>query len=124
MAKNRKFIHRIIMSRFWLSIFLCIVLLLVLYSTSLFVKREKVWKKVNQLEQEKKMLLERKDYIKNKNESIEHGIGKETILRDKWNVVRPGEGIIVFTEPEIDPNAAKEKPSLWWRLRHFLHFGR
>lgn len=110
-----------IVSRFWLSVLLCIVVLIVIHSTSLFVKREKVWKKVNQLEQEKKELLDRKNALDAKNDSLEHGIGKETILRDKWNVVRPGEGIIVFTEPENDPNATNHKPSMWMRLRHFLH---
>lgn len=121
MVKNRKLLHRIMISRFWLSFFVIIVVLLVFNSVSLFFKREKVWKKVDQLENEKKILVDQQNYISAKNEGFDEGIGKEAILRDKFNVIKPGEKVIIFTEPKVDQDIPVVVPSVWDKIKHFLH---
>ncbi len=113
MAKNKNFIHTIMTSKIWLGIFSVIVILLLYNSVSLFLKREKVWKKVGALEREKKTLTQQKEYINDKNRSINEGIGRETILREKFNVVKPGEKVIVLTA-EKEVGSTDKKPTRFW----------
>ncbi len=122
MVKNRKLLHRIMISRFWLTVFIIIVVLLSINAISLFVKRERVWKKVNQLEKEQAILLDRKEHIVSKNNNLEHGIGKEAILREKFNVVKNGEKIIILTEPKVDPLPPPPKPTFFQKIMDFLDF--
>lgn len=124
MAKNKKFIHTVMTSKIWLGVLTVIVLVLLYNSVSLFLKREKVWKKVGALEKEKKTLVEQKKYIDGKNQSINDGIGRETILRDKFNVVKPGEGVIVLTEEKEITLQEEETQGFWAKLRHFFKFDR
>lgn len=120
MMKNKKFLHTFMTSKILLALFSCLALLLLYNSVSLFLKREKVWKKVGALEKEKKALVQQKDYIDTKNKSINDGIGRETILRDKFNVVKPGEEVIVLTEDK-ELEIPDQKPTGFWsHVRSFF----
>ncbi len=98
MAKNKHTLRKIMVSRLWLSVFAIIVAILLFNSLSLFLKRVKVWQKVAHLEQEKHTLLERKKVIEVKKQSLETDFGREAVFRERFNVARPGEEVIIVTE--------------------------
>jgi hypothetical protein len=98
MKKNKHILKKISRSRIWLLVFSVFVCILLYNSTSLFLKRLKVWKKVENLKQEKATLLERKSTIQVKKESLETPFGKEAVFRERFNVALPGEEVIIVTD--------------------------
>ncbi len=106
MPKNKHMLKKIMISRIWLTIFAIVVSLLLFNSTSLFLKRVKVWKKVENLAQEKQVLLEHKNVIETKKRSLETDFGKEAVFRERFNVARPGEEVIILTEAK--PQSSEE----------------
>jgi hypothetical protein len=62
-----------------------------------------VWQKVAHLEDEKRVLLERKKVIEAKKGSLETDFGREAVFRERFNVARPGEEVIIVTESKEAP---------------------
>jgi Na+-translocating ferredoxin:NAD+ oxidoreductase RnfG subunit len=54
-------------------------------------------KHINVLKQEKSNLVLKKDNISNQNKYIDTPEGQEYIIRDKYRLVKPGEGMIIVT---------------------------
>lgn len=120
MKKNKRIRNKIYFSRVVLIFFVGIVLLLLYNSLSLFYKKNTVWKKVKILEREKKELIERKENLKKELLDLEESQGVESILREKFNVVRVGEEVIVLTEPKISDSLNKEKKPFFSRIKDFF----
>ena len=108
MKKNKLILRKIMISRIWLTIFAILVCVLLFNSISLFLKRVKVWKKVEHLKHEKTILIERKNIIQTKKESLETHFGKEAVFRERFNVALPGEEVIIVTEAK--PLVPQKKP--------------
>jgi hypothetical protein len=112
--------------RFWHSPFALIIFFFVLVFFS--YKMIDLFKKKNETEHKKELVLEevnnlnnRKDLILEKIQRLETSIGEEEIIREKYQVVQEGEKmvIIVDEEPEED-SEEKERPSFFERLRDFF----
>ncbi len=66
--------------------------------------------------QNEKLDLERKQMaLKSTNDYLDTPEGREQALRDKFNVVKPGEGIVIVTPVEVSQvPAPKSKVLRWW----------
>lgn len=113
MAKNKQRLKKIMISRIWLTVFAVIVFVLLWNSISLFAKRVKVWKKVEHLETERATLLAHKQVIEEKTASLETDFGKEAVFRERFNVARPGEAVIIVTESEETSGVVEAKNGFW-----------
>jgi cell division protein FtsB len=71
---------------------------------------------IEKLENEKSELESKRANLKEINERINSPDGIEQSLRDKYNVVKPGEGIIIVTGVSKLADAGEEKSriSKWW----------
>ncbi len=91
-----------------------VLLFLLLLSSvvNLFIKYRAMRAHIRELKDEQLHLQEKKASLTATNEFIATPEGKEQIFRDKYRLVKPGEGIIVITkEPEKSSVEAK-KPAL------------
>lgn len=100
MKKHKGSSKKIILSRLGLTLLSILVGFLLFQSISLFVKKVRVFKKVETLRTEKEALLKRKEHIAHKNELLESEFGKEALLRERFNISKPGEEVIIITEPK------------------------
>lgn len=82
-------------------------------------------KHIRELESEQKILKEKKESLNTMNTFLATPEGTEKILREKYNVVKPGESIIVVVEPDIVlPQEPASRVSRWWHaLVEMLGFG-
>jgi hypothetical protein len=73
-------------------------------------------KRVRDLKEEQKTLATKQEDLQKRNAYIETKEGEERELRERYNVVKPGEGMIVITNP---PEAEKKdgpttRVGKWW----------
>jgi cell division protein FtsB len=72
-------------------------------------------KHIRELSAEQKILKEKKESLNTMNAFLSTPEGTEKILREKYNVVKPGEGIVVVVDPEITlPQQPASRVSRWW----------
>lgn len=73
-------------------------------------------KRVRDLKAEEARLKEKQEELTKRNAYIETKEGEERELREKYNVVKPGEGVVVITEPA--DTGVKTGPTTrvgrWW----------
>ena len=71
---------------------------------------------IETLEKEQTALQRKQDHLKSLNEYLATPEGQEQALRDKYNVVKPGEGMIIVTVPTATPETVvpKKGVSKWW----------
>lgn len=71
---------------------------------------------IKKLEAQKSELQIKKENLEQINQRLETQEGIEETLRDKYNVVKPGEGMIIVTNREKtkDYNDGKNAVSRWW----------
>ncbi|MBP9701304.1 MAG: hypothetical protein KBD54_02825 [Candidatus Pacebacteria bacterium] len=81
---------------------------------------------IKELNQEKAILSAKHEALLKTNAYLATPEGQEQALRDKYNVVKPGEGMIVIV-PAQDPEVPARRPSVvvrWWNsIIHGLGFG-
>jgi cell division protein FtsB len=67
------------------------------------------------LQAEKIELQRKQENLKEMNDYLATPEGSEQALRDKFNVVKPGEGIIIVTPPDTTPPPVKKTGVMrWW----------
>jgi cell division protein FtsB len=71
---------------------------------------------IKKLEAQKSELQTKKDNLEDINKRLETAEGIEETLRDKYNVVKPGEGMIIVTNKDesMDNKSGKNAVSRWW----------
>ena len=98
------------------SIALIVLFVLMNSVVSLAQKHIGIRRHIRDLAHEKEVLAQKYKDLERTNESLATDSGAERVLREKYNVVKPGEGVIVVVEA---PSAAKaERPSRvsrWWQ---------
>lgn len=102
-----------------------VIFLLMLSSVlSLFAKHRKIKEQIKELKEEEVVLRDKKANLALTNEYIDTPEGQEYIFRDKYRMIKPGEGMIVVTKKEEDPILEK-KPAFkrfWDSLKKGLGF--
>lgn len=102
------------------------IFLLILSSViGLFVKYKKIRLRIKELKSDEILLKKKKDNLDKTNEYIVTPDGQEQIFRDKYRMVKPGEGIIVITNKEDSEEAPVKKPALkrfWDSIKRGLGF--
>lgn len=93
-----------------------VVFLLAASVISLAEKYSAIRRRVNTLKEEQALLLEKKTLLEESNRYIKTKEGQERELRTKYNVIKPGEGVVMVTSPashssEDGPNT---KIGKWW----------
>lgn len=86
----------------------------------LFIKYRNIRKNIKELKSDQIALKEKKDLLVSTNDYIKTPEGQERVFRDKFRLIKPGEGIIVITEPELKEVQTQKKPILrrfWDSLR-------
>jgi len=74
-----------------------------------------IHRKVRDLKEEKVDAVEKKEELETMNSFIDSDEGRERILRTKYNVVKPGEGVVVITDTDpIVPPEHKSAVGKWW----------
>jgi len=116
---RRKKYERIIYSR---PVVLLLIILLVVLSRAVigvYEKAQSTEENLVEAEIELEKLDERGDLLEARLESLGTEKGVEAEIREKFNVVRDGENVIMLLEPEeIDSNIGKEtKKSFWERIK-------
>lgn len=91
-----------------------IAILAILLSSvlELYQKHKAIRAHIENLKEDKGILEEKYTTIHDLNTRIETQEGKEYILRDKYRLVRPGEGLIVVTTSEQKEQSAEKQPVL------------
>lgn len=91
-----------------------IAILAILLSSvlELYQKHRTIRAHIENLKEDKGILEEKYTTIHDLNTRIETQEGKEYILRDKYRLVRPGEGLIVVTTSEQKEQSAEKQPVL------------
>lgn len=70
---------------------------------------------IRDLQAEKKDLESKHATLQDRNAYLATPEGTERVLREKYNVVKPGEGIVVVVEPTVpSTDASKEEERSWW----------
>ncbi len=95
---------------------LIIVFILLNSVVSLAQKYIGIRRHINDLAQEKEVLAQKYKDLERTNDSLATDAGAERVLREKYNVVKPGEGIIVVVEPPTVPEPERgSRVSQWWQ---------
>lgn len=83
---------------------------------NLFEKYRALKKGRAELYKEQEALVHKKVQLKETNAYLETDEGKEQALRDKYNVVKPGEGMIIITTPALEaPEPVhRSRVGRWW----------
>jgi hypothetical protein len=72
-------------------------------------------KRVHDLKIEEQRLAEKQGQLAKTNSYIETREGEERELREKYNVVKPGEGMIVITDPvDVVDSGPTSRVGRWW----------
>jgi basic membrane lipoprotein Med (substrate-binding protein (PBP1-ABC) superfamily) len=117
--KTVKTSHNISAKRIIL-VFISIVLFALLLSSVIDLTKKyiAIRKHIDILKQEKSNLVTKKDGINKQNNYIDTPEGQEYIIRDKYRLVKPGEGMIIVTssnqETPID-TLEKNKIKRFWQ---------
>jgi len=95
---------------------LIVVFLLLASVVGLAEKYVAIRKRVRALKEEQYQLLVKQEKLRETNEYIETKEGEEYQLRSKYNVVKPGEEVVVITSPEIDTieTVPATRVGRWW----------
>jgi cell division protein FtsB len=95
---------------------LIVAFLLLLSVVSVAEKYFGIRQHIGELTAEQAQLQEKYERIEQKNKYLATPEGTEEILREKYNVIKPGEGIVVVvspTEPLVNqPDSSKRN---WWQ---------
>lgn len=98
------------------TVALVVAFLLLTSVIGLMEKYRVIRGRVRGLKDEQKELLVKQDLLIEKNRYIGTDEGQEYELRSKYNVVKPGEGMIIVTDPESinDINPRDSRVKRWW----------
>lgn len=91
--------------------------LLVTSVIGLAEKHRSITRRIDELHVEQKQLQEKKNTLVSMNETLDTLEGKEQLLRNKYNLVRPGEEIIIITQPqetEVTISDDRSRVQRWW----------
>lgn len=91
----------------------------------LYRKHRAIRLHISDLKNDKISLEQKYTSIRDLNDRIETVEGKEYVLRDKYRLVRPGEGLIVVTAPEttLDTTKAPALQRFWHTLLRAIGIG-
>lgn len=117
MAKTQFITHNISpKSLLGLIVALIVAFLLLLSVISVAEKYMGIRRHIAELTAEQTQLQEKHERIEQKNKYLATPEGTEEILREKYNVIKPGEGIVVVVDPApVLPPAATTAPAHWWQ---------
>lgn len=109
--------RRLISPRRVLGLVIALGVLAILVSSvsSLYKKHRVIRAHINELKKDQVVLAEKYKSVTDLNERIETTEGREYVLRDKYRMIRPGEGLIVVADQPETVNP-KEKTKV---LRRF-----
>jgi uncharacterized membrane protein len=117
--KNPKSVSNISPKRLLLVIISIIAFALLFSSVLDLARKHKAIKnQISLLKQEKSSLAIKKENVTNQNSYIDSPEGQEYTIRDKYRLVRPGEGMIIVTSnnPDIPVNTSKQgKIQRFWQ---------
>lgn len=98
-----------------LVIALGVLALLISSVGSLYKKHRFIRAHINELKKDQEILVQKYQTVSDLNQRIETDEGKEYILRDKYRMIRPGEGLIVVAdEPIVVSNEKKPIFRRFW----------
>lgn len=95
-----------------------IILVFALFSFSVFALAKKYYtirKNISQLKKQEAALVEKKKSLDEKNKFLDTSFGQESLARDKYSLVKPGESMIVIaTDPKPAPVPPKQGIGHFW----------
>ena len=91
---------------------LFIFLLLLSSVVNLFTKYRSIRGHIKELKLEQAQLQQKKESVTAMNAYIATPEGKEEVFRDKYRLVKPGEGMVVITTDQDSPEPAERKPAI------------
>lgn len=90
-----------------------VVFLLILSSViELFIKYRTIRTHIGELKEEQVVLEQKKTTLTSTNEYIMTDEGKERAFRDKYRLVKPGEGMIIITQEQTVSSSEARRPGL------------
>jgi cell division protein FtsB len=90
---------------------------------NLFSKYRTIRLHIKELKVQEEQLKQKKSSVTAMNEYINTPEGKEEIFRDKYRVVKPGEGVIIITNEVKDSASPTPRPAIvrfWQDILHGL----
>jgi cell division protein FtsB len=95
-----------------------IIVVFALFSFSVFSLTKKYYtirKNISQLKKQEAALVEKKKSLDEKNKFLDTSFGQESLARDKYSLVKPGESMIVIaTEPIVAQIPIKKGIGHFW----------
>lgn len=90
---------------------------------NLFSKYRAIRLHIKELKVQEEQLQQKKSSVTAMNEYINTPEGKEEVFRDKYRVVKPGEGVIIITNETKDDSSITTRPGIvrfWEDILHGL----
>jgi uncharacterized membrane protein YhiD involved in acid resistance len=105
--QSKKKIHKILSHKLVISLAVVLTVLLLVSTFGLYQKKKQVMKLRNTAEIEFQTTVEKNTSVDQDLKKVDSPHGRERLIRQKYNVKKPGEQVIVVTE---NNNTEKELP--------------
>ncbi len=117
MSKTQLTHRRVSPKRILGTVVALVVLFILLFSVlSVAQKYIGIRRHIRELATEQQSLKEKQERLATMNTYLETPEGAEEVLREKYNVVKPGEGVIVVVDTPTElPPAKGSAVSRWWQ---------
>lgn len=111
---EKRKIRRIVYSWPVVLVLLGILVLFAMSTWDVFMKYQKSTANVTRLEEDYTTLVEREKKLQERIEYLQSEQGIEEEIRDKFNVAKEGEQVIVIVDPEVAEDEENAEPEGFW----------
>ncbi len=119
--QQKKKIKKITHSKWVVAVLVFFSFVLLNSVFDLYQKKSQVIKIQKELKTEKRRTEEKRDAIIKEMEALDTARGQEALIREKYNVKSPGEGVIIVTD-QVDKGegVAVVKHDIWYSITHIF----
>jgi hypothetical protein len=119
--QHKKKIHNITHSRYVLFALIFFTFILLTSIFDLFQKKRQVVKFQKESRIELQKIREKSELIEKEVNVLDTAYGQERLIREKYNVKTPGEGVIIVTDVETQGGGVKVvKRDFWYTITHLF----
>lgn len=119
--QHKKKIHNMTHSRYVLFALIFFTFILLTSIFDLFQKKRQVIKFQKESRVELQKIREKSELIEKEVNTLDTAYGQERLIREKYNVKTPGEGVIMVTDAEIQGEGIKVvKRDFWYTITSFF----
>jgi cell division protein FtsB len=118
--QEKKKIKKITHSKLFLAVLVFFIFILFNASRDLYHKRERVLFLKESADAEYAKIQEKNKILDEKIDSLETPYGVEKLVREKYNVIAPGEEVVIVLDREIEKDQIIIKKTSWENFIDFI----